>query len=411
MHTLYAEPQVQKMISMIYQIPLGLIETDDSGQIVQMNAKGAQLLMPLFFKYGLSGENMHDLLNVSIPGLLDRVQARLEHTGMIVSQERQEVPYPDFSGTLHTRHIVFTINRLAENSIIYTFDDITEMYERDQELNRIMRDKAIEHSKFETATGILHDIGNAVVGFGSYIVKMKRAAEQTDTSTLKNLKDFVIKNKEGFGAAIGTEKAQAMADLLNGLIAQQLAQQQDVKATIDEQMRIISHIQSILNIQRQYIKGQSTDREPVSIRSVVNDAASMLMGTLEKKGIQFTFHAPTTLPKLRGDQTQLIQVFTNLLKNGIESLADNPESQRKLSATLLQDDSRIVVHIHDNGRGFDEASHQQLFTRGYSTKKEGSGLGLINCRSIIEAHNGTITLTSDGPGKGATATIVFKPTL
>jgi signal transduction histidine kinase len=410
MDTLYAESQVQKMLSLIYQIPLGLIETDDSGQILQMNAKASQLMLPLFFSHSLTGENLHDLLKISAPNLLDKVQASYDQSGLIIIQERQEIPYPDISGTFHTHHFVFTVNRLADNSTTYTFDDITELYERDQELHRIIRDKAIERSKFETATGVLHDIGNAVVGFGSYIVKMKRSVDQTTTSSLQNLTDFINKNKEGFGAAIGAQKAGAMVDLLNGLITQQQQQQQEMKNTIAEQMRIISHIQSILSIQRQYVKGQSSERAPINIRSVVNDAASILMGSLEKNGIRFTFDAPTNLPKLRGDQTQLIQVFTNLFKNGIDSLIDIPQDQKELSATLFQEDEQIVVHIRDNGKGFDEQGSQQLFTRGYSTKKEGSGLGLINCRSIIEAHNGTIALTSEGPDKGATVTIVFNLT-
>ena len=68
----------------------------------------------------------------------------------------------------------------------------------------------------------------------------------------------------------------------------------------------------------------------------------------------------------------------------------------------------LVLQVHDSGNGFDGTIGRQLFERGFTTKSSGTGLGLNSCRAIIESFEGTIDITSEGPGKGALATIAFK---
>jgi signal transduction histidine kinase len=68
----------------------------------------------------------------------------------------------------------------------------------------------------------------------------------------------------------------------------------------------------------------------------------------------------------------------------------------------------MLLQIKDNGKGFDESTANQLFKRGFTTKSSGAGLGLYNCRTIIESHEGTIDITSEGQGKGTLSTIGFK---
>ena len=62
------------MLSIIYQTPMGLIEADIDGKIIQMNAKGIQLLMPLFVNNNLTGENINELLEIEAPEVLDSVK-------------------------------------------------------------------------------------------------------------------------------------------------------------------------------------------------------------------------------------------------------------------------------------------------------------------------------------------------
>jgi signal transduction histidine kinase len=401
------EEQVQKMMSIIYQIPMGLIETDLQGEIKQMNAKSVQLFMPYFYKNQLNGTNLHQLLEKIAAELLEKIKKFQEPSGTIINQKRQEISFGNDSKKMNKQHFIFTVNKIDQNTLMYIFDDISELYNKERQLNQSIQDKVIEQSKFEMASGVLHDIGNAVVGFGSYITKLKRTFDQNDISTIENLKSFIEKNQTAISGALGDKKANAIVELLEGVLTNQRTNISEIKQTITEQMRIIGHVQEILNIQRQYVVGQSTERTLVNIRSIINDSVSMLYGSFDKKGIQFSLDAPALIPKIKGDRTRLMQVILNLLKNAVDAFSDFEQTDKSITINVTTGDNKITIQIKDNGKGFDADTSARLFQRGYTTKSEGTGLGLANCRNIIEGHNGDITLTSDGMNKGATSTVVF----
>jgi signal transduction histidine kinase len=174
-------------------------------------------------------------------------------------------------------------------------------------------------------------------------------------------------------------------------------------------MGIIAHISEILTIQRQYIKGQqSTDREQVNLRTVINDSIAMILPSLTKKDIEINMDIPLKLPMIKGDKTRLMQVFLNVFKNAAESIASFESSSKKISIVVIPLNNQLVVNITDTGKGFDAHIAENLFSRGFTSKDSGTGLGLINCKSIIESHNGQFEIKSDGFEKGAMVTITLK---
>ncbi len=407
MNDLAQSEQIQKMLSIIHQIPLGLIETDSVGNIKQINAKGVQLMLPLFIETKLGPTNLSNLLKLIVPELITKLEGSTIETGNIINQEHYSIKRQNEEEGKKT-HYLFSVNRLSAESIMYTFDDISGMYKKEQLMRQALQDKAVEQSKFEIASGVLHDIGNAVVGFGSYITKIKRNIEQNDIGTLNNLKLFIEKQKLAIGNAIGEAKANALIDLLNGVIANMEQEKIDVKKSLNEQLNIISHIQEILNIQRQYVKGQSSERMPVNLRSIINDSTVMLLASFDKKGVEITSDIPIKVPAIKGDRTKLMQVILNLLKNGVESVFLANVTEKSVHIELLVTGTSINIIITDNGLGFEGISGDHFFEKGVTSKPEGTGLGLANCKSIIESHNGTIHLKSKGAGLGATATIAFE---
>ena len=132
----------------------------------------------------------------------------------------------------------------------------------------------------------------------------------------------------------------------------------------------------------------------------------MLLASFEKKGVKLDFNIGPGKHVIKGDQTKLMQVMLNILKNSIEAL-DIEKKTNSISINLATIDKFIEIKIIDNGCGFDEETSKKFSERGFTTKKSGTGLGLYNCKSIIETHQGTFSITSNGPGLGATTTIKF----
>jgi len=92
------------------------------------------------------------------------------------------------------------------------------------------------------------------------------------------------------------------------------------------------------------------------------------------------------------DRVQLLQVFLNLTLNAFEAMsAMRPDARRLVIHAGSNGNGEIVVSVRDSGPGFPEGMVEQLFEPFFSTKAEGTGMGLAISRSIIEAHDGTLS--------------------
>jgi len=98
---------------------------------------------------------------------------------------------------------------------------------------------------------------------------------------------------------------------------------------------------------------------------------------------------------------QLQQVVLNLLLNAVDSVCDRPQPPRSVTVgTAIEKGGRVKLCVRDNGPGIDPEAARRLFEPFFSTKLEGLGLGLSICRSIAEAHGGSLGLDA-GVEEGA----------
>ena len=277
------------------------------------------------------------------------------------------------------------------------------LLQQEQEL-----EKAIAQGKFEIASEVLHDIGNALVGFGSYLTRINRVAESNNSDSLRNLGTFLKAQQTAIGNAIGADKAAALISIAEGIAKSQGDNQKEMSTAIAELLNIVSHIQEILNIQRQSVRnhGASQERKPVNLGGIIDDCRSMLFASFDKKGVKFNVNVKPGNYVLKGDHTKLMQVMLNVIKNSLEAIDMESES-KFISVSMESTSGYILLKIADNGQGFDKKTSDHFFERGFTTKKKGTGLGLYNCRSIVESHAGTFDIVSDGPGLGAVTTIKF----
>ena len=286
--------------------------------------------------------------------------------------------------------------------------DVTKIKILEEERHEAELDKAVAQGKFEIASDVMHDIGNAVVGFGSYLTRIRRLQNEESPDNMRNLAGFFEKQKAVLAASLGEAKADAVVKMLSSMAQTQKNNQDEINKSITEQLNIITNIQEILNIQRQYITGhESQERKPVNIRNIINDSLSMLFDSLDKMAIAVSLNIASDLPIIKGDRTKLMQALLTVLKNSIDAI-DLHTPEKNITVNAMKQNGRLILQVKDNGKGFDKSIADCLFKRGFTTNANSSGLGLYNCRSIIESHEGTIDITSDGSGKGCLTTIAFK---
>ena len=129
--------------------------------------------------------------------------------------------------------------------------------------------------------------------------------------------------------------------------------------------------------------------EPLQMREILDLLRQECVGAANANQVQIIITAGSDV-KITGDKSQLLAVFVNLVKNGIEAVAGY---QEKWVLVNVQNRGEMVeISITDSGPGIPEAIRSKLFTPLFTTKAAGTGLGLIIVRKIIRNHGGTIFL-------------------
>ncbi|WP_422002482.1 sensor histidine kinase [Reyranella sp.] len=123
---------------------------------------------------------------------------------------------------------------------------------------------------------------------------------------------------------------------------------------------------------------------------VAHEVGLLIARELTVRRVALSVAAPDDLPRVRGDRVQLQQVIMNLLMNGIQAMAEVEDRPRKLTIELGRSGGDVVIAVTDSGPGLDPAQQERLFEAFFTTKQDGMGMGLSICRSIIEAHGGSI---------------------
>ncbi len=148
--------------------------------------------------------------------------------------------------------------------------------------------------------------------------------------------------------------------------------------------------------------------EVVNINPIIDEALLFLQHELQRSGVATTLHLSPDLPGVLGDRVQLQQVVVNLGLNAIQAMATAGPGERVLTIrTSVLGGGRIGVDVEDTGPGLDADALSQIFDSFYTTKESGMGIGLPICRSIIEAHGGTISAAQRSDRRGARFAVIF----
>ncbi len=133
--------------------------------------------------------------------------------------------------------------------------------------------------------------------------------------------------------------------------------------------------------------------------------SQLMAAQVNGKSIDFQVEIEPQSLELTADPDMVEQVLINLLKNSVEALEGKPAGHIDLTARL-DERGRVIIQVTDNGQGITREALEKLFIPFFTTKKEGSGIGLSLSRQIMRLHRGTISVTST-PGLKTTFKLTF----
>jgi PAS domain S-box-containing protein len=156
------------------------------------------------------------------------------------------------------------------------------------------------------------------------------------------------------------------------------------------------------------VRAMAERREPervaLSLNALVEEALAFLGHELRAQQVEIARQLEPGLPEVLADRTQIQQILVNLAVNAIQAMADSTP-RRLLLATNVDAAGQVTLTVEDNGPGLGDNA-ARLFDSFYTTKSGGMGMGLPICRSIAEAHGGTIEAGA-GVSGGARFTVIL----
>ncbi len=262
--------------------------------------------------------------------------------------------------------------------------------------------QAHEAGMAEMAVGILHNIGNAITPAK---VSTALLIKKTNESRIRNhIKEMMARFYKAIAepSALPQDEKEQLKQLVTVLPDAVIEEYDHINNEIKRIRDKHEHIESIIHLQLRYAR-LSGNIENVNVNKVVLDSLEMLEESITKYSVSITKDLAPDLPIIRIEQSKLLQVMVNLVKNALEAMRDTDPDERILavSAHLDSDGEFISIAIKDSGMGFASEDKEKLFTYGYTSKREGSGFGLHSCANFLIANKGSIEAKSYGPGAGA----------
>ncbi|MDM0022885.1 two-component system sensor histidine kinase NtrB [Variovorax saccharolyticus] len=173
----------------------------------------------------------------------------------------------------------------------------------------------------------------------------------------------------------------------------------DLKEILQDVVRDNKRATAVINGLRTMLRRQETERAQVDVGACVQEVIELMRSDFLERGVDVTQSmAPGCV--VLGDKGQLQQVVLNLAMNANEAMTAQPRGSRSVHVSVAPSDGRRVrVAVSDSGPGIDEAHFNKVFDHFFTTEAKGLGMGLAMCRSILEAHGGTLDVErNQGPG-------------
>ena len=292
---------------------------------------------------------------------------------------------------------------------VTVFRDVTERVRAEEALAQ-----AFAQGRLEVMDTILHNIGNAITSVAIGIGTLKEElANNPLIERLSALSETVKAHAEDWGDYVQHDpQGQQVRPFLLALAADFIEQNRELSRTVERVNGQTNHIVDIVRAQRGFASKAMTSKD-VNLRQAISSALKIVQDSFASRGIQTHVNCGNAPEEIRIQESQFNQMLVNLLKNAMEAIDELKKSgglkgppRIEIRACIQQD--FLVLEVQDNGIGIEQKNLKTIFGAGYTTKREGSGLGLHSAANFVAGSGGKIQPLSDGYGTGTTMRVTLR---
>ena len=283
-----------------------------------------------------------------------------------------------------------------------------ERTDYDAEFRIVLSDGTVRH---------IHAVGHPVVGAGGQLIELvgthidvtERKHAEEERERLRQLEAGLahmnrVTTMGELSASLAHEIKQPIAAAVINAEACLRFLEKDQPDLVDARdaasgmVGSVKRAAEVIDRVRTLFGKDAAQHEAVDVNQVIRDIVVLLKNEAQRHSVAVHLALAEGLPSVMGDHVQLQQVMLNLLLNGIEAIHN---TNGELRITSQARENEVLISVTDTGVGLPAEKLDQIFDAFFTTKPQGTGMGLAISRSIIEAHGGRLWATPNS-GRGAT---------
>lgn len=352
-----------KYRALFKHLPVGILVTGADGEIVEFNSAMQKFIGPM--THASLAEVLDDETRVieseeHACSLRQFIRGKIPAQGRRV--DRSHMVWLRKTGKKAQFSIIAT--RLASHGLgtIFAFEDITEMRQAKERENE--QQNALAHAMRlsmmgQFASSLAHELGQPLNACESYLAGIRYRFDED------------------------------------------LASRPELKGALHQVSRHLDQAGQIIRNVRRFVSRQEQAFEAVDARELVMQTLDLLQMQLKASDIRIEVQARDDLPPVQAHRIEVQQVLVNLIVNAVEAMTGEPVAKRFIRIHIQREAKGMLsIHVADNGPGVPSDLMDKIFNPYFTTKKNGLGMGLMVCRTIIESHRGVLRCSSS-PQAGA----------
>ena len=346
--------------SILDTVPDAMIVIDTAGAMQSFSAAAERLFN--WRADEVIGQNVNVLMpspyREAHDGYLERYlttgERRIIGIGRVVVGQRRD-------GSTFPMELSVGEMRVADRRFFTGFvRDLTERQETEARLQEL-QSELVHVSRLtamgEMASALAHELNQPLSAIANYLRGSRRLLDKGDPNDLPRLREALDK---------AADQALRAGDVIHRL--------------------------------RDFIGRGEVERRVESVSKLIEEATALALVGVKEQGVRVTMQLDPRADLVVADRVQIQQVVVNLLRNAVDAMRGGKGGELSVRA-VRRADGFTVVSVSDTGTGIGDEIRERLFEPFMTTKKEGMGVGLSICRTIVEAHGGSIWAeNNEGPG-------------
>jgi signal transduction histidine kinase len=256
----------------------------------------------------------------------------------------------------------------------------------------------------EVATGVLHNVGNVLNSVNVASTCLADSLRKSKSANLSKVVALLQEHEADLGPFLTSDsKGKQLPGYLAQLAEHLAGEQTAALHELAQLQKNIEHIKDIVTMQQSFAKVSGVT-ETLPVTDLVEDALRMNSSSLLRHDIQVIREFEPVAP-IMVEKHKVLQILVNLVRNARHACEDSGHQQKRLLLRVINGHDHVRIAVTDNGVGIPPENLTRIFAHGFTTKKDGHGFGLHSGALAAREMGGSLSVQSEGTGRGATFTL------